>query len=118
VPQQLYRIICILGFAGATASFLAELQGYRIAGGLAHLDKLAHFLIFAVLSGLLWKGFKLKLVSAFLFLSCYGAAIELAQHYFTRRNGDWLDFLADIVGIISFYLCRALWHRIRPRRRA
>jgi VanZ family protein len=116
VPQQFYRILCILGFAVATASFLAELQGYRVAGGLAHLDKLAHFIIFAVLSGLLWKGFKLRLIPAFIVLSGYGAAIELAQHYFTRRNGDWLDFIADIVGVISFYLCRALWHRIRPRR--
>lgn len=118
MPQQFYRILCILGFAVATASFLAELKGYRVAGGLAHLDKLAHFIIFTVLSALLWKGFKLKLISAFLLLSSYGAAIELAQHYFTRRNGDWLDFLADILGVISFYLCRALWHRIRPRRLA
>lgn len=115
MPQQFYRLLCIFGFAAATASFLAELQGYTIAGGLAHLDKLAHFIIFAVLSGLLWKGFKLSLVPAVLLLSSYGAAIELAQHYFTRRNGDWFDLLADIAGIVSFYICRALWHRIRPR---
>nr|WP_301003850.1 VanZ family protein [Arsukibacterium sp.] len=104
-------------FVLATAGFLAELSGHRIGGGFAHVDKLAHFGIFAVLTALLWKGFKLAPLPAFLLLGIYGGAVELAQHYFTRRTGDWLDWLADIAGVVSFYLARALWHHIRPRSR-
>jgi hypothetical protein len=116
VSQTFYRRLCLLCFALATAGFLAELSGHRIGGGIAHLDKVAHFAIFAVLATLLWKGFKLSPVNAIVLLGSYGGAIELLQHNFTRRNGDWLDFLADIAGVFSFYLVRFLWHKIRPRR--
>ncbi|MBU1312300.1 MAG: VanZ family protein [Gammaproteobacteria bacterium] len=115
MPQSFYRWLCVFCFTAATASFLAELSGHRIAGGMAHIDKLAHFAIFAVLSALLWKGFKLRPLPAVILLGSYGGAIELAQHFFTRRNGDWWDLLADITGIASFYLLRALWHALRPR---
>lgn len=115
MSQRFYRGLCLLCFAVATVLFLAELQGHRIGAGIAHLDKMAHFAIFAVLATLLWKGFKLSTLSAILLLGSYGGGIELLQHNFTRRNGDWLDFLADIAGVLSFYLVRLLWHKIRPR---
>jgi hypothetical protein len=115
VSQTFYRGLCLLCFVLATAGFLAELHGHRIAGGFAHIDKMAHFGIFAVLAALLWKGFKLSILTAFVLLGSYGGAIELLQHNFTRRTGDWLDFLADIGGVVSFYLLRTLWHTIRPR---
>lgn len=115
MPQTFYRWLCFFCFFAATASFLAELSGNKIGGGIPHLDKVAHFGIFAILSALLWKGFKLTPLPAVIILGTYGAAIELAQHYFTRRNGDWWDFLADLAGIVGFYLVRALWHKIRPR---
>ncbi|WP_215397231.1 VanZ family protein [Rheinheimera oceanensis] len=115
MSQTFYRWLCVFCFVAATASFLAELSGHRIGGGIAHLDKVAHFGIFAILSALLWKGFKLGPWLAFILLGAYGGAIELAQHYFTRRNGDWWDLLADLAGVLSFYLVRALWHKIRPR---
>ena len=117
MSQRFYRWLCLLCFFLATAGFLAELNGHKIGDGFAHLDKVAHFAIFAALTALLWKGFKLKPLIAFLLLGSYGGAIELAQHYFTRRNGDWWDLLADVAGVLSFYLVRALWHSIRPRSR-
>lgn len=115
MPQIFYRWVCVFCFVLATAGFLAELSGHRIGGGFAHIDKVAHFGIFAVLTALLWKGFRLAPLPAFLLLGVYGGGIELAQHYFTRRTGDWWDWLADIAGIVGFYLVRALWHHIRPR---
>jgi len=115
VSQSFYRWLCLLCFFLATASFLAELNGHRIIAGFAHIDKVAHFGIFAILSALLWKGFKVSPVTALIVLGAYGGSIELAQHYFTRRHGDWFDLLADIGGVISFYLVRSVWHRIRPR---
>lgn len=115
VPQIVYRFFCLGFFVLATASFLAELNGHRIIVGFAHFDKVVHFGIFALLAALLWKGFKLAPLSAFILLGIYGGGIELVQHYFTRRQGDWYDFAADMAGVVSFYLVRSLWHKIRPR---
>lgn len=117
MSQNIYRGLCVLCFLLATASFLAELNGHRVIGSFAHIDKVAHLGIFAVLTGLLWKGFRLTPVTAIILLGAYGGAIELAQHYFTRRNGDWLDLLADVTGVVLFYAVRKLWHTIRPRSR-
>lgn len=116
MSQTFYRGLCLFCFLAATVAFLAELNGQRIAGGIAHLDKAVHFAIFALLAALLWKGFRLKPTTALLILGSYGGGIELTQHFFTRRHGDWLDFLADIAGVASFYLIRAIWHTLRPRR--
>jgi hypothetical protein len=91
VSQTVYRVFCLSFFVLATASFLAELNGHRVIAGFAHVDKLVHFSIFALLAALLWKGFKLAPLTAFIVLGSYGGAIELVQHYFTRRQGDWLD---------------------------
>ncbi|HEY9042498.1 MAG TPA: VanZ family protein [Rheinheimera sp.] len=115
MPQTVYRVFCLSFFVLATASFLAELNGHRVIAGFAHMDKLVHFGIFALLAALLWKGFKLAPLTAFIVLGSYGGAIELVQHYFTRRQGDWRDFAADIAGVVSFYLVRSLWHKVRPR---
>lgn len=117
VSQVFYRWLCVLCFVLATASFLASLNGIRVMNNIAHIDKFVHFGIFALLAALLWKGFKLKPVLAFILLGAYGGSIELAQHFFTRRHGDWYDLLADVSGVISFYIARAVWHSIRPRSR-
>ncbi|WP_333607784.1 VanZ family protein [Arsukibacterium sp.] len=118
MSQRFYRWLCLLFFAIATFSFLAEISGHRIGLNISHLDKLAHFGIFAVLAWLTWKGFRPPFYWAVAILSLYGGLIELAQHYFTRRQGDVWDWLADIAGVLAFYLARKLWHLWRPRRSA
>ncbi len=40
-----------------------------------------------------------------------GAAIELAQSATGWRHGDWLDLLADAVGIVTALTARYLWQR-------
>lgn len=35
----------------------------------------------------------------FVVVLAYGGAIEIAQSYLPPREGDWLDLLADAVGI-------------------
>lgn len=112
-----YRCSCLIFFLIATTGFLAELSGHGIGKGIAHFDKIAHFGIFAVLSLLLWKAFRLSYIAILVILGSYGALVEVVQHYFTRRSGDWLDWLADMAGILFFFLGRAIWHRIRPRSR-
>ncbi|OCW97677.1 VanZ family protein [Alishewanella sp. HH-ZS] len=118
MPQSFYRLLCVLVLIVSTVGFLAEISGHRVGAGIANLDKLAHFLIFVVLSWLFFKGFRLVFWKLFLLLALYGALIEVVQEHFTRRHGDIWDWLADIAGILAFYLGRKLWHFCRPRSRA
>ena len=115
MPQSFYQVLCCFVLLLSTFGFLAELSGHRIGLGVANLDKLAHFLIFLVLSWLFFKGFRLVFWKLFLLLAVYGALIDVVQEYFTRRHGDFWDWLADIAGILAFYLGRKLWHFCRPR---
>jgi VanZ family protein len=118
VPQAFYRVLCWFVLLLSTFGFLAELSGHRIGVGVANLDKLAHFLIFLVLSWLFFKGFRPVFWKLLLFLGIYGALIEVVQEYFTRRHGDVWDWVADMAGVLTFYLGRKLWHLWRPRSRS
>lgn len=67
-------------------------------------DKLAHFGVFCILSFLSCWGThhykKIDISVVVLGMILFGAAIELLQSYiYTYRSGDWIDFLADVLGI-------------------
>ena len=48
-----------------------------------------------------FKTYKL-VIGAFFIPIIYGGFIEIAQHYhFPSREGDWFDFLADVLGSLS-----------------
>lgn len=74
------------------------------------IDKWTHFVMFGGLSLVIWIEYirqhrktrmRHSLPFAFLFSVLMGGLIELAQAQFTTtRNGDWLDFLADGIGVI------------------
>lgn len=71
-----------------------------------HLDKVVHFGLFFVMSLLIRNTFEyeakcsIRLIRLFciLFAFAYGGILELLQHYFFNRTGDWLDLLADAAG--------------------
>lgn len=115
MPQSFYRFICFVFLLLSTIGFLAELSGHRIGAGIANFDKVAHFAIFFLLSGLFWKAFKIQFWKIALFLAVYGALVEVVQEYLTPRTGDIWDWLADMAGVLAFFLVRSLWHRCRPR---
>ena len=76
-----------------------------------HTDKWGHAFIFSVQVYFLMLGFikmwrysflinKIRLISV-LIAAVFAIAIELIQHYFTTdRMGDYLDVIADFVGIL------------------
>ena len=91
-----------------------------------HLDKLAHFSLFAVFAGLSHLGWVQKktskkdvtilrswIIGSGIVLS---AATELLQFYVPYRNMDWLDWIADIFGLgfglLTFeYVKNTIWSR-------
>ncbi len=70
-------------------------------------DKAQHALGFAALTGLgllAYPSARWRLPSALLLL---GALIELVQAASGWRHGDWLDLLADVLGILAVM---SVWH--------
>ena len=92
---------------------LSELQGVPRVVSFANNDKLIHFGLYAILGGLLaWGRIRhpsalnhgIPLLGGFL----YGAVDELHQRFVPYRNPSWLDWIADISGVIVGYVLAGL----------
>lgn len=77
-----------------------------------HLDKLVHFCMYLGFSGVLWfelikseKNFSFRLNGVLygcLLPIMISGLIELLQEYCTTyRGGEWLDFLANTLGVLA-----------------
>lgn len=77
------------------------------------VDKLAHFLMYFALSGVIcfelyrqrydFSDCKMRLWGL-IYPIAYGGVIELLQEYcFPPRTGDWVDWLADSLGVVAAY---------------
>ena len=77
------------------------------------LDKVAHLLMYATFAFLCLWGYRQQFVSngiayqrkalliAVIIGIAYGGITELMQEYLVpSRTGDWIDFLADIIGTL------------------
>lgn len=84
---------------------------------ISNFDKLAHFLMFLALSGAVYfdntRYFKKPIsyqglvLGSFLFPLLFSGGVELMQEYISPyRNGDWMDFLYDGIGVfLGFAIC-------------
>jgi len=69
------------------------------------LDKIAHVILFAILTFFVAKALKERQVQykvwiLFVLISLYGMSTELIQLYLEDRHGDIYDFAADVVGVV------------------
>lgn len=91
------------------------------------MDKWTHIAMYFVLSLVIaweggifrWKSRKMSRVILYIWLlpSLMGGVLELVQAYCTggTRSGDWLDFLADVIGSTIAALICILPVRCRAR---
>ena len=63
-------------------------------------DKGNHFLAFSFLTILLLHAYRVKYLSAFVWMLLYGIFIEVSQLFAVNRSSEILDVLADIMGIV------------------
>lgn len=70
------------------------------------IDTWGHFISFFFLTWLLHALFRIPLINTGICLSFYAAFSELGQYYLGYRNGEFLDFLANIIGIALFMAIR------------
>ena len=87
-------------------------------------DKVVHFCMYSGLSGVMWlelcfkhrrKKTHIKYIinGAVIWPVLFGGFLELCQQYFTRyRSSDWIDFLANMAGVIIATLIA--WFILRP----
>ena len=90
----------------ASILFLKELGHSGI--NIPHLDKIAHMGIFFVLALLLDYGFKNSTLDNICGLSIYGVVIEILQSLTGYREASFADFIADFLGIISYFILSVL----------
>lgn len=90
------------------------------------IDKWVHTGMFTFLCGTMWFEYIRKhnviirarlVVFAWLLPIVMGGAIELLQAYCTggRRSGEFLDFVADAIGVTIAFISGVLWVKYRAR---
>jgi len=95
----------ILFFFTAIVVFLfAIVQNDHISINSIYADKIKHITAFFTLSLLLNRAsstlaHRLRNIVALLF---FGFMIEVVQYFIPSRDSDWMDVLADFVGILLF----------------
>jgi len=100
----------------AIAIYLSFFSPPHIIGlsKIPYLDKVAHMVIYFVMSGVLWFEFlknyrstNRKPIRRAWFGAClcpilFSGTVELLQEYLTvHRGGEWLDFAANTMGAVS-----------------
>ena len=75
------------------------------------LDKINHVLAFAALASTAALAFAARVPALVLALLGYGGFIEVVQSVLPTRHGDWVDLVADAVGIAAGLLWVALLRR-------
>ena len=94
-------------------------------GEIPHLDKVVHVCMYFGMAGMLWLEFHRAhrkhpaprwhaWVGAVFCPIVFSGAVELLQEYCTTyRGGDWMDFAANVCGVLLAWavMGRPWWHR-------
>jgi len=75
-------------------------------------DKSHHLIAYSVLAIPMVLANPRNLLLYLLLLIIYGGLIEIIQPY-VNRYGEWLDFLANIIGVISTYIVVSIYRFYR-----
>ncbi len=73
---------------------------------LTKIDTIGHFIGFFCLTWILNSLFKLPLFNLAICLVLYSGLTEIGQYYLGFRNGEFRDFIADIIGIGIFVIIK------------
>lgn len=68
------------------------------------LDKTGHFLGFLLLTWLVNTLIKIDLTPTIITLCVYAGLTEIGQSYLGFRSGQFTDFIADVLGCLSYVL--------------
>lgn len=97
--HHLLLLFCII-FIAIIFSFIPGFNEQLVEN--TKIDTIGHFIGFFLLTWLIRALVKLPISVIAMTLIFYAAASELGQAYLGFRNGEFTDFVADIMGIGSF----------------
>lgn len=84
-----------------------------------HFDKIVHFGMFYILSLFIRGILKLdakQQIRWVVFAVVYAGLIEIIQYYFIPlRNGDWVDLLADLIGLTIGWFSFTMYPKFMQR---
>ncbi|EGN75203.1 VanZ like family protein [Idiomarina sp. A28L] len=110
-----WRILFIIVVVVVSALFLMQTPPSPSVANFAHADKVVHFGLFFVLAITMHLAFRPRLWLALPILLIYAVTIEIVQHYVPGRGADIWDVIADMVGVLGFYLARAVYKKSKKR---
>ena len=94
LARGLFWVLCVVVVAGALVPQDALTTTFALS------DKIIHTGAFLVLSALGLCGYPSHRITVIISLVALGGTIEITQSFTTTRSHEWLDFLADCLGVL------------------
>lgn len=94
-------------FIAVALTFSVEMRNIVFRN--TQVDTIGHFIGFFCLTWVLSSLAKLPSWPLTISLIVYAGLTELGQYYLGYRNGEFKDFVADILGIFTFILLKWVW---------
>ena len=114
MPVPYSKTLKILFWTALITSYILAILPQEMAPTIGDLsDKTLHFLAFAVLMFLLNLAYPIRWYKAALYLLFYAGFIEFSQYFTPNRCSEWLDILADAIGIVIGLLLYFLYAKAR-----
>jgi len=101
MPSQYSKTMRILFWIALISSYVLAIIPQDMAPSFQSLsDKSLHFIAFAVLTLLLNLSYRMPWWKTVIYLLFYATFIEFSQTFTPNRCAEWLDIIADAIGII------------------
>ncbi|RUO20482.1 hypothetical protein CWE08_08260 [Aliidiomarina iranensis] len=110
-----WRILFLLVVVVVSALFVVQTPPTPAAASFPNADKVVHFGLFFILATTMHLAFRARLLIAIPLLLVYAVVIEIVQHHIPGRGAEVLDVVADMLGVLAFYLARALYKNRKKR---
>ena len=113
MPAQYSQKIRFTFWLALIVSYIFAIVPQDIAPTIGDLsDKTLHFIAFAVLTLLLFLSYRISLWKGIFYLLFYAGFIEFSQYFTPNRCAEWLDIVADGIGIVIGLLLYAGYKKL------
>ncbi len=113
MPAQYSRTLRVLFWVALFTSYVLAMIPQEMSPDFQNLsDKTLHFLAFSVLTLLLYLSYRLYWWKGILWLLLYAFFIEFSQYFTPNRCAEWLDIVADGIGISIGLLLYAAYKKL------
>ena len=101
MPAQYSKQFRFLFWSALISSYVLAIIPQDVAPEFGTLsDKTLHFIAFSVLALLLNLSYKMVWWKSILYLFIYACFIEFSQYFTPNRCAEFLDVVADVIGIV------------------